>query len=353
VRAAAGGGSLTEETLVAAIRAAAEQPAGHGSPRSASLVVGIGDDAAAWRPSRSNLSVITTDALVDGVHFLRDRMDASAIGERAMASNISDIAAMGARPRLATIALGFPADVDETWIVACYRGMAAVCARFGATIAGGDIVRAPAITLAITVVGEVSPTHMKRRDGGRPGDVLAVTGALGASRAGLELTLRPELRAEVEPGESALALAAFERPQPRVREGRWLAASRYVHAMMDLSDGLSTDAPRLARASGCGLTLDEVPVHLAAAAVAETANADPIAYARDGGEDFELLVAIAPRAFDYLSQRYALRFGVPLLRVGRLDREPGQRFLDDGTLRELVASGYDHLLTGRRPLAER
>ncbi len=273
---------------------------------------------------------------------MRDRMDAGAIGERAMAANVSDIAAMGARPRLATVALGLPADVDERWVVACYRGMAAVCARFGAQIVGGDIVRAPALTLAITIVGEVSPSHMKRRDGGRPGDVLAVTGALGASRAGLELLRRPELTREIESDEAAFAEHAFARPTPRVAEGRYLAASTYVHAMMDLSDGLSIDAPRLARASGCGLTLTDVPVHLAAISVAEAAREEPLAYALDGGEDFELLVAIAPRAFPHLAKRYAVRFGLPLLRVGTLDREPGFRHRDAGQDRELAIAGFDH-----------
>ncbi len=305
-------------------------------------MLGIGDDAAAWRPSRSNLSVISTDALVDGVHFLRDRMDAGAIGERAMAANVSDIAAMGGRPRLATVALGLPADVDEAWVVECYRGMAAVCARFGARIVGGDIVRAPALTLAITIVGEVSPSHIKRRDGGRPGDVLAVTGALGASRAGLELLRQQELTSKLEPDEVTFAQAAFARPTPRVAEGRYLAASTYVHAMMDLSDGLSIDAPRLARASGCGLTLEDVPVHLAAIAVADAANHDALAYALDGGEDFELLVAIAPRAFAHLAKRYALRFGAPLIRIGTLDRELGFRHRDSGQERELAIAGFDH-----------
>jgi thiamine-monophosphate kinase len=269
-------------------------------------------------------------------------MDAGAIGERAMAANVSDIAAMGARPRLATVALGLPANVDEAWVVACYRGMAAVCARFGARIVGGDIVRAPALTLAITIVGEVSPARMKRRDGGRPGDVLAVTGALGASHAGLELLRRPELTSELETDEVALAERAFARPTPRVAEGRYLAASTYVHAMMDLSDGLSIDAPRLARASGCGLTVEDVPVHLAAVAVADAANEDALSYALDGGEDFELLVAIAPRAFGHLAKRYAARFGTPLLRIGTLDRERGYRRRDAGQERELAIAGFDH-----------
>jgi thiamine-monophosphate kinase len=338
---------LTEDSLVAALRAIVEAPAaGAGLP--ARIVLGIGDDAAVWQPSRSHLSVVTTDALVDGVHFLGATMDPRAIGERAMAANLSDIAAMGARPVLATVTLGVAPMTDETWILDCYRGMAEVAARFDAYIVGGDIVRTPAAMCSIAVVGEVSRSHLKRRDGGRPGDVLAVTGPLGASRAGLEL-VRGSL---LVPGDlGATARAAFATPSPRVREGRYLAASVHVRAMMDSSDGLSSDVARLARASGCGATLDHVPIHPAAVAVADAAGHDPRAYALDGGEDFELIVAVAPRAFRHLGARFATHFGKPLIAIGRLDAEPGIRECSEssGGLRELVAAGYDHLARDRSP----
>ena len=149
-----------------------------------------------WKPSRSAESVITTDALVEDVHFTRDGMSPEEIGHRALASNLSDIAAMGARPVLATIALGVSRTTHGDWILAFYRGMAALARSSGTALAGGDIVRAPSIALSITVVGEVRPSNRKTRDGARPGDVLAVTGPLGGSRAGLEIVLRhrPELR---------------------------------------------------------------------------------------------------------------------------------------------------------------
>ena len=316
-----------------------EAPAAGPAPRR--IVVGIGDDAAAWQPSRSHLSVVTTDALVDGVHFASEAMPADAVGHRAMAANLSDVAAMGARPVLATVALGVAPYAGEAWILDCYRGMSALAARHGARIVGGDIVASPVLSLALTVVGEVARPRLKRRDGGRPGDVVAVTGPLGASRAGLELLRRSP--AGVEPGARAAARLAFERPEPRVPQGRWLAASAHVHAMMDSSDGLSTDLARLARAAGCGATVDAVPVHPAAAAVARAAGADPAAYALDGGEDFELILAVAPRAFAHLSAAYRARFGSPLLAVGRLERQPGLRLRGAGGERELVAAGWDHL----------
>ena len=289
--------------------------------------------------------MITSDALIDGVHFLSGATAPRAIGHRAMAANLSDVAAMGARPVLATIALGVAPGTSEEWILECYRGMAALAARERTRIVGGDIVRAPALTLALTLVGEVAPSRLKRRDGGKPGDMIAVSGPLGASRAGLQIVRNAP---EVEASARAAALAAYETPEPRVREGRWLAASRNVHAMMDSSDGLSTDLARLAAASGCGATIEHVPVHPAAEAVARAAGADPAEYALDGGEDFELIVAIAPRAFAYLSTHFERRFGRPLLAVGRLDVTPGLHLREAGGDRELPAGGYDHL----RPASE-
>jgi thiamine-monophosphate kinase len=267
-------------------------------------------------------------------------MEPRAIGHRAMAANLSDVAAMGARPVLATVVLGVAQATSEAWILEVYRGMSALAAQHGARIVGGDIVRSPVATLSLTVVGEVSRTRLKRRSGGRPGDVLAVTGPLGASRAGLELTLRAH---DVVASVRAAALAAFATPMPRIREGRWLAASTNVHAMMDCSDGLSTDLGRLARASGCGAELGAIPVADAAAVVARAAGDDPRAYALDGGEDFELIVALAPRAFRHLARAYARHFGAELHAIGRLTAEPGLRLIDAGASRELVTAGWDHL----------
>lgn len=331
---------MTEDELVAAIRAVVEAPPPRRAPAPRPILLGIGDDAAAWQPSRSHLSVITTDALIDGIHFLSASMDARSIGHRAMAANLSDVAAMGARPVLATVALGVAAPAGEAWLLECYRGMTALAAEHGARIVGGDIVRATAITLALTVVGEVSPTRLRRRDGGRPGDVLAVTGPLGGSRAGLELVRRP---LAVPEGVRAAALARFLTPRPRVLEGRWLAASANVHALMDSSDGLSTDLSRLARASRCGATVEAVPVDPAAESVARAAGDDPLAYALDGGEDFELIVAVAKRAFAHLSSRFERHFGRPLRPIGRLETQPGIRLQEAAAARELVAAGWDHL----------
>ena len=302
-------------------------------------MLGIGDDAAVWRPSRSNLSVITTDALVEDVHFTLEAMSPADVGHRALAANLSDIAAMGARPVLATIALGVNARSDAAWIEAMYGGLAELAQRSGCALAGGDITRSPAITLAITVVGEVRASNLKTRSAARPGDAVAVTRPLGASRAGLRIALeRPQL---ADDPRFAAAVRAYRRPEPELAAGRWLAASRNVRALMDSSDGLSTDLGRLCAASGVGAKIDAIPVAADARATAELFADDPVAYALDGGEDYALIVTIAARAFDYLAGRFAQRFGVPLIRVGTIVKEPG---VQGPRGERIAAGGWDHFV---------
>jgi thiamine-monophosphate kinase len=321
----------TEDDLIAQLKAITENVAPE------KLIVGIGDDAAVWQPSRSARSVITTDALIEGVHFTCDAMSAREVGYRALASNLSDVAAMGARPVLATIAFGIGPHAGREWILECYRGMAALAERTKCAIAGGDLVRAAEIVLAITVVGEVRPSNCKTRSGMRPGDTIAVTGPLGGSRAGLAVARCPDLAAHPDAAE---VLRLFRTPEPRLGEGRWLGASRNVHAMMDTSDGLSTDLTRLATASGVGATIEIVPLNPAAGRLAAAAGDDPEAYALNGGEDFELLIAVAPRSFEHLAGRFRGRFGRELLRVGVATETLGIR-RPDGT--PVAFAGWDHL----------
>lgn len=319
--------ALREDDVVAAIAAMLESDT--------RVLLGIGDDAAVWQPSRSHRSVITTDMLVEGVHFHCDSMTLEDAGWRAMAANVSDLAAMGARPVLATVALGMPPGAGAPEILQLYRGLAECAQSVDIAIAGGDLSRAPVWTVSIGAVGEVRASNVKTRAGGRPGDIIAVTGPLGASRAGLDIASGAVASNE---NIAAEALRAFRRPQPRLAEGRFLAASRNVATMMDCSDGLSTDLARLCAAAGCGARIESVPVAPAARAVAEINRRDPERYALDGGEDFELIVGIRPRAFAFLQQRFARRFGRELLRVGRLAAEPGAFYQN----RPLEAGGWDH-----------
>ncbi|HEY1882297.1 MAG TPA: thiamine-phosphate kinase [Candidatus Cybelea sp.] len=313
---------MSEDEIVAGIEALLSQ--GRRREARSRVLLGIGDDAALWQPSRSHRSVISTDMLVEGVHFTREAMSLEDAGWRAMVANLSDLAAMGARPVLATVALGVAHKNAAGDTLELYRGIAQAADRYGIAIAGGDLTRSEALTISIAVVGEVRPSNVKTRSGGRPGDVLAVTGELGAARAGLEGA--PD------------ALEAFRRPHARLAEGRFLAASANVTAMMDCSDGLSTDVYRLCAASDCGARIENAPVAPSAFAFAQSRGENPELFALAGGEDFELLAAIRPRAFVYLAGRFAKRFGRPLLRVGVLEQEEGVR--QDG--QPLERSGWEH-----------
>ena len=316
---------LTEDQLVSAItQALGEQPR--------RLIVGIGDDAAAWKAPRSHISLLTTDTLVDAVHFRLDATTPEALGHKALAVNLSDIAAMGGRPVLAVVALGITDVVDESWARRFYNGMSKLARRYQCAIAGGDIVRAPALTISMSVVGDVRRSGLRLRSSAKPGDLACVTGPLGLAAAGLRLSgtkSHPLLR------------AAYETPMPRVEEGEFLGASRSTHAMMDISDSLSLDIARMAQASGVDVCLDLAALkpHPALAGIPDARE-----LMLHGGDDYELLVAVDARAYTHLALRFKARFKRDLLTVGRFERGDGKVWeLENGKRREHAARGYDHL----------
>jgi thiamine-monophosphate kinase len=321
--------TVREDDIVAAIATLL------GGGRARAVRIGIGDDAAVWQPSRSHRSVITTDMLVEGVHFAHQLMSLSDAGWRSMSANVSDVAAMGARPVLATVALGVPETAGVNDVLELYDGLAQAARAARIAIVGGDLSRAPVWTVAIAATGEVRRSNLKTRGGGGAGCVLCVTGALGAARAGLDAARGAVALSEAQ---AQRALRAFRRPQARVLEGRFFGADRAVAAMMDLSDGLSTDVARLARASGCGADIEDVPVDPCALAAAEILRVDPRRYALAGGEEFELLLAVRPRAYRRVAQRFEMRFGRALHRIGTLRDEPSVDF--EGA--PLPADGWDH-----------
>jgi thiamine-monophosphate kinase len=290
--------------------------------RHGDVLLGIGDDAAILR----NGTCVTCDLLVEDVHFRRATTSLHDLGWKALAVNLSDLAAMGARPILAVVGLGLPPDLAEAGVVELYAGLDECAATYGLDVAGGDVVRAPVLTLSVTAIGRWD--WMALRSGAAPGNRLAVTGPLGASRAGLAIL---EGRAT---GDDAL-VERHRRPQPRVAEGHALAGM--ASAMMDISDGLASDVVRLAEASRmtCVIDLDLVPVADGVESVARQLGELPTRFAAAGGEDYELLVAIPEQAI--------ARARAPLLVVGHVTAgEPG-RVIFTGEGSDDPPRGFDHL----------
>jgi thiamine-monophosphate kinase len=253
-------------------------------------VLGSGDDAAITVPGGATATSV--DALVDGVHFRREWGSLAQIGRKALAVALSDLAAMGAESGEAYVVLGVPDNLDEDGCLELLDGMAALAERTGTTLAGGDVTRAPVLTLATTVVGHAATADdFVTRAGARPGDALVVTGELGGAAAGLAL-----LEREVE--DAALIARQLE-PSPRLDAGMALAGVGAT-AMIDLSDGLGGDAAHLAAASGVGLRIDAaaLPLQAGVTEVAGAAGRDPLELATGGGEDYELLAALPRERLD-------------------------------------------------------
>jgi thiamine-monophosphate kinase len=304
-------------------------------------LLGIGDDAALLRVGGT--AVVTQDLLVEDVHFRRATTGAHDLGHKALAVNLSDLAAMAAEPVAALVGLCLPpGGVADEEVDQLYAGMEVLAARHGVTVAGGDVAEGPALVLAVTAVGrQVAGVPTPLRSGARPGDVLCVTGALGAAAAGLLLLERPGLGDAVPEAVARRLRAAQLRPEPRVEEGRALAEAG-ARAMLDVSDGVALDARQMALASGARavLELDALPLAEGVPEVAAAAGLDARRLAGTGGEDYELLAALAPAGLE------GARRAVPCLLtpVGRVEEgPPGLQALDGaGAEVDLGPGGWEH-----------
>ncbi len=254
--------------------------------------IGMGDDAAVTVPGGATATSV--DAVVEGVHFRRGQSALGQVGRKALATALSDLAAMGAEPGEAYVVLGVPTDLDEDGCIELLEGVAVLAGETETTLAGGDVTRAPALFVATTVVGHApSPELLIGRAGARPGDALVLTGEIGGAAAGLLLLERPEL-ADAVSAQTAERLRARQLdPRPRLAAGRALARAG-ARAMIDLSDGLGGDARHLAECSGAGMRIQASTLPLAngVAEVAAAAGLNPLQLATSGGEDYELLAAL-------------------------------------------------------------
>jgi thiamine-monophosphate kinase len=309
----------------------------------AQLKAGIGDDAAVIRPKgAAEFWLITADMLVESVDFHRGWTLPRQLGRKSIAVNLSDLAAMGARPRFFTVSLAVPSDIPQRWLLDFHDGLTEKGKAFGAFLIGGDLSSAEKhIMISITALGESQNRKVLYRSGGKPGDLIYVTGSLGRSAAGLKLLQDPDSEGRISFRKQAL-LAHLD-PDPRCDEGLWLAQSGLVSCMMDLSDGLSMDLPRLCAASGIGaeIHVQSLPVFPEAA----TWNLDPVELALHGGEDYELLFAVPRSKRRRLERNYPAAFP-RITCIGEMIPDAGKILLvgkgPDQRRRLLPRRGWDH-----------
>ena len=300
------------------------------------LRIGIGDDAAVLRPRVGAEWVVTTDAFLENVHFLRKVQPPKAVGYKALARATSDIAAMGAQSRYFFLTLGLPDACTGRWFDEFLDGMARAARRFGLTLAGGDTTKYPAVVATLTVLGEIDRGKAILRSGARPGDLLCVSGRLGEAELGLRLIQR---KLHKQKRWTKLLKKHFY-PEPRLALGEWLAAHRCATSMIDTSDGLSTDLGHICKESGVGaivwaprIPMVKIPPEL------QRLGLDPLDLALNGGEDYELLFTV-PKKFSSRLQRKL--GGIPVTVIGEITREKKVVLLGpDGRGTPLQPKGWD------------
>jgi len=341
----------TESQFVQWLQARAvsrERKRTHQARRERGVTLGIGDDAALVDVKSGSELILTTDMSIEGVHFIRELHPARAVGHRALARSLSDVAAMGGVPRYALVSLALAERTRHDWISRFYGGFEALARRFEVRLVGGDTAVVPGRTfIDVLVAGEVPRGKALRRSDARAGDLIFVSGRLGLSALGLHLLRRERVaqpplavRAKAQARVPVLlareAIEAHLYPEPRCALGRFLSARGLASALMDLSDGLSTDLDRLSTASAVGARV--WAAKLPGPGLPEAA--DSLHMALDGGEDYQLLFTVPPRAASRLPSKFQ---GQPLYHIGEIEAARGVRLVTtDGKVQILEPGGWDH-----------
>ncbi len=300
------------------------------------VLLDIGDDTAAWKPS-SEVELVTTDTMIEDVHFRTATTSYRDLGWKALAINLSDIAAMGGIPRYALVSLGLSPDAEVESVVEMYRGIKEIGEEFGCRVIGGDTVGAPCTMINVTLIGEaVGVGEVLRRDGAKVGDLIAVTGWLGSSGAGFRVlngegNVPPDVRERLK--------AAHNCPVPRTAEGQALLKAG-VSAAMDLSDGLLSDLPKMCSMSGVAarVSVSKLPV---SGEAGEAFGREATGLALSAGEDYELLAAGSRGALERASRE----IDIPLTVIGEMvEGKPGEVTLldDEGVPVEAPKAGWEH-----------
>src|SRR5712692_10025045 len=300
------------------------------------LALGIGDDAALFRPRLGHETILTCDWFLEGTHFLREKHPPDAVGWKCLARAVSDVAAMGGVPRCFLLSLALPETHTSRWLDLFLGGLRRASRKFQCALAGGDMTQRNKILINVTVVAEVPARSAVLRSGAQDGDLIYVSGRLGESELGLRIVRRSR-------GASSKKNPLTRRhlyPEPRLALGQWLVKRGLATAMMDLSDGLSSDLQRLCAASAVGAFVEEANIpQVRSPDVALKHGHDPIHLALHGGDDYELLFTVPPRKAKLLPKNFK---GVGLTAIGRITRERELLVLvEDGHAKQLRPLGWD------------
>jgi len=301
-----------------------------------SVALGIGDDAALFRPKPGHETILTCDWFLEGTHFLREKHPPDAVGWKCLARALSDVAAMGGTPRCFLLSLALPETHTGRWLDLFLGGLRRASRKFQCALAGGDTTRRNEILINVTVVGEVRTRLAVRRSGARTGDTVYVSGRLGEA----ELGLRILQRSKGAPSKKNLLTKKHFYPEPRLALGQWLAKQGLATAMMDLSDGLSSDLSRLCAASAVGAQLESSKIpRVRVLDVTFKQGHDPLHLALHGGDDYELLFTVPPRKAKLLPNSFR---GVRLTAIGRITRKRELLLLDEnGRVSQFTPRGWD------------
>jgi len=307
------------------------------------VLKGIGDDAAVYAGNSNEIMLLTMDLLVERIHFIRKDTASFNLGRKALAVNMSDIAAMGGTPLDAFVGIAVPDDCSLDMLQGLYDGMKSIAAEFDVNILGGDTTGSKTdLVISICLTGCVPNGHVLYRHTACPGDRIYTTGRLGDSRAGLMILKNG---AASESNTFDALITAHLLPRPHVREGRFLSLQAGVHAAIDISDGLSADIAHIAGQSGVGVRLyrEKIPLSEPLKTFCGRFGLDPVDIALAGGEDYVLLVTADPEASEGIEERYHKVFGLPLFQIGEIV-EAGRMELvgPDGGIETFRASGWDH-----------
>ena len=307
-----------------------------------SELFGIGDDCAVMPWDKEKSLLITTDMLVEDIHFLRARILPEDLGYKSLAVNLSDIAAMGGSPHSAYLSIAIPKDIDVEWLDQFFAGLDDLGKSASVPLLGGDTTKSPGpLTINITVLGFIKTEYIKYRSSARAKDIVCVTGWLGDSGGGLNILLENR---EVDE-DAAYLLQQHHRPRAHIEEGTWLAAQKGIHAMMDVSDGIDSDLHRIIERSFCGvcINLEQLPVSPELKRAAKKYNWTVHEMAASGGEDYCLLVTIEPNHFPQISANFQEKFDRPLHAIGIITAAKNELvYLLNGKSLRLGKHGFDH-----------